>query len=58
MRKRRARGPAWGKLALILAGAAALAAVWRWTPLAEYVTAERILGWTRAVREPWWAPIC
>ena len=51
------RGPAWGKLALILLGAAALAAVWRWTPLAEIVTAERILGWTRTVRETWWAPI-
>jgi phospholipase D1/2 len=57
MRKRRGRGPAWGKIALILVGAAALAAVWRWTPLAEYVTAERILGWTRAVRDTWWAPI-
>jgi phospholipase D1/2 len=51
------RGPAWGKLALILLAAAALAAVWRWTPLAEIVTTERILGWTRAVRETWWAPI-
>jgi phospholipase D1/2 len=51
------RGPAWGKLALILLGAAALAAAWRWTPLAEIVTAERILGWTRTVRETWWAPI-
>jgi uncharacterized membrane protein YdjX (TVP38/TMEM64 family) len=57
MRKRRGRGPAWGKLALILLAAAALAAVWRWTPLAEYVTAERILSWTRAVRDTWWAPI-
>jgi uncharacterized membrane protein YdjX (TVP38/TMEM64 family) len=55
MKKR--RGPAWGKLALILAGAAALAALWRWTPLAEYVTAERILGWTARVRDTWWAPI-
>jgi phospholipase D1/2 len=51
------RGPAWGKLALILLGAAALAASWRWTPLAEIVTAERILGWTRTVRDTWWAPI-
>ena len=56
MRKRRARGPAWGKLALILAVAAALAAVWRWTPLAEVVTADNILDFTRAVRERWWAP--
>jgi uncharacterized membrane protein YdjX (TVP38/TMEM64 family) len=51
------RGPAWGKLALILLGAAVLAAVWRWTPLAEIVTAERIIGWTRTVRDTWWAPI-
>ena len=55
--KRPRRGPAWGKLALILLAAAALAAVWRWTPLAEIVTAERIIGWTRTVRETWWAPI-
>jgi phospholipase D1/2 len=56
-RRKGKRGPAWGKLALILLAAAALAAVWRWTPLAEIVTAERILGWTRTVRETWWAPI-
>lgn len=36
---------------------AALAAVWRFTPLREFATAERILGWTRAVRDTWWAPI-
>jgi phospholipase D1/2 len=35
----------------------ALAAAWRWTPLAELATAERILGWTRAVRDTWWAPL-
>lgn len=51
------RKPAWGKLALILVAAAALAAMWRWTPLAETITAERILGWTRAVRDTWWAPL-
>jgi uncharacterized membrane protein YdjX (TVP38/TMEM64 family) len=55
MKKR--RGPAWGKIALILAVAAALAAAWRWTPLADYVTAERILAWTGRVRDTWWAPI-
>ena len=55
--KRKRRGPAWGKIAAILIAAAALAAVWRWTPLAEYVTAENILGWTRTVRDTWWAPI-
>lgn len=56
MAKRR-RGPAWGKLAAIALALAALAALWRFTPLREYVTAERILGWTRAVRDTWWAPL-
>ena len=53
----RRRGPAWGKLAFILVAAALLAAVWRWTPLAEIVTVENVLRWTRAVRDTWWAPI-
>jgi uncharacterized membrane protein YdjX (TVP38/TMEM64 family) len=51
------RGPAWGKIALILGVAAALAAAWRWTPLAEYVTVDNILDFTRSVRERWWAPV-
>jgi phospholipase D1/2 len=56
MRKPR-RGPAWGKLGLIAAVIAAAAAAWRWTPLAEIVTADNILDFTRAVRERWWAPL-
>jgi phospholipase D1/2 len=55
--RRRARGPAWGKLGLIAAAIALAAAAWRWTPLAEIVTAENILDFTRAVRERWWAPL-
>jgi phospholipase D1/2 len=55
--KRKARKPAWGKLVAFALVLAALAAAWRWTPLAEIITAERILGWTRTVRETWWAPI-
>jgi len=54
---RKRRGPAWGK---ILAGAlaiAALAAAWRYTPLAEIITAERINEWARATREYRWAPV-
>ena len=51
------RGPAWGKIALIVVAVAALTAAWRWTPLREIVTAENILGWTRAVRGTWWAPL-
>ncbi len=56
-KKSRKRGPAWGKLIAIAVVLAALAAAWRWTPLAEIVTVENILRWTRAVRDTWWAPI-
>ena len=35
----------------------ALAAAWRWTPLSELVTGERIVAWGRAVRELPWAPL-
>jgi phospholipase D1/2 len=51
------QGPAWGKLIAAAVALAALAAAWRWTPLAEIVTVENIVGWTRAVRDTWWAPI-
>jgi len=51
------RGPAWGKLIAIALFFAALAAAWRWTPLAEIVTVENVLRWTQAVRDTWWAPI-
>jgi phospholipase D1/2 len=48
--------PAWGKIVLTLLVVAGLAAAWRFTPLSEYVTAERIGGWARAIREMPWAP--
>jgi uncharacterized membrane protein YdjX (TVP38/TMEM64 family) len=51
------RKPAWGKLAAIVLAFAALAAAWRYTPLSELVTPERIIGWARAVRGTGWAPI-
>ena len=51
------RRPAWGKIVLLVLATAALAAAWRFTPLAELVTAERIVGWARAVRETKWAPL-
>ena len=57
MPRTRKRGPAWGKLIAFAVALAALAAAWRWTPLAEIVTVENILHWTRAVRGTWWAPI-
>jgi uncharacterized membrane protein YdjX (TVP38/TMEM64 family) len=51
------RGPAWGKIVAIALACAALAAAWRWTPLAEFVTAERVVAWARAVRGTPWAPV-
>ena len=56
-RKRQRRGPAWGKIAAIAVAIALLAAAWRWTPLAEIMTAERILDWARLARGTWWAPL-
>jgi phospholipase D1/2 len=49
--------PAWGKIAAAVLVLAALAAVWRYTPVAEYLTAERIREWARFVRETPWAPV-
>jgi uncharacterized membrane protein YdjX (TVP38/TMEM64 family) len=51
------RRPAWGKLVAIVLACAALAAAWRYTPLSELVTAERIIAWARAVRGMPWAPV-
>ena len=50
-------GPAWGKIAVIAVVVVALAAIWRYTPLADYLTAERIIGWAERVRAVPWAPL-
>ena len=49
--------PAWGKIALIALVVAALTALWRWTPLAETVSAETVIGWAKDFGSRWWAPI-
>ncbi|HEU4352707.1 MAG TPA: VTT domain-containing protein [Burkholderiales bacterium] len=56
-RKGQRRGPAWGKIAAIAVAIALLAAAWRWTPLADLFTSERILDWARVARGTWWAPL-
>lgn len=38
----------------LLAGAAA---AWRWTPLADWLTLERVVGWIEDFSGYWWAPI-
>jgi len=50
------RSPAWGKLVLVLVVLAALAAAWRYTPLAEFASRQRILEWARVARATRWAP--
>jgi phospholipase D1/2 len=49
--------PAWGRLALFALLIAALAALWRFTPLAEIASAERVIDWSKAFGATWWAPI-
>lgn len=49
--------PAWGKIALAAIAMAALAGAWRYSPLADYLTAHRIAGWARAARQTTWAPL-
>lgn len=50
------RSPAWVKLALLLLACAALATAWRYTPLAEFASRQRMLEWARVARATRWAP--
>ncbi|MGZ5122431.1 MAG: TVP38/TMEM64 family protein [Burkholderiales bacterium] len=56
MKAMQREGPAWGKLALIVVAVFLLAMVWRYTPLADVITAERVIDWARWVGDVWWAP--
>lgn len=49
--------PAWGKIAVVACVIAALAALWRYTPLADFVTADRISAWAADVASTPWAPV-
>jgi phospholipase D1/2 len=51
------RRPAWGKIIAFLVFCVALAAAWRYTPLSELVTAQRMTEWARSVRGYPWAPV-
>ncbi|HYH42697.1 MAG TPA: VTT domain-containing protein [Burkholderiales bacterium] len=50
-------GPAWGKIALVAVLLAGFAAAWRYTPLSEHVSAEKIIAWAESVGDIWWAPL-
>jgi phosphatidylserine/phosphatidylglycerophosphate/cardiolipin synthase-like enzyme/uncharacterized membrane protein YdjX (TVP38/TMEM64 family) len=49
--------PAWGRLLGFAAAIAALAALWRFTPLAEIAGAEQVVGWAKDFGATWWAPL-
>ena len=49
--------PAWGRLFAIFATVAALAALWRFTPLAHIVTPESAIAWAQEFGTRPWAPI-
>jgi uncharacterized membrane protein YdjX (TVP38/TMEM64 family) len=50
-------GPAWGRIALIALAVAALSAMWRYTPLHDYLTPQRVFDWAQSFGERWWAPL-
>jgi phospholipase D1/2 len=49
--------PAWTKLALIAFVIVAFTVLWRWTPLAHTVSAERVLDLAHDFGSRWWAPL-
>ena len=51
------KGPAWVKLAAFALALLALAAAWRYTPLAELITAEQVNDWADTLGAMRWAPI-
>jgi len=49
--------PAWGKIALFALVVAALSALWRYTPIGNYLTPERVFDWAQTFGRQWWAPL-
>lgn len=48
--------PAWGKLIAFGAALLILFLSWRYTPLADVITAERVMQWAKSMRRNVWAP--
>jgi phosphatidylserine/phosphatidylglycerophosphate/cardiolipin synthase-like enzyme/uncharacterized membrane protein YdjX (TVP38/TMEM64 family) len=49
--------PGWLKLAFIAAVFFGLAALWRFTPLADLISAESVIAWAHDFGRRWWAPL-
>jgi len=50
-------GPAWGKLLAVIAVLVGLTALWRYTPLASVLSADRIAAWADDFGRVPWAPL-
>ena len=50
------RNPLARLAAAIVVAALCATLAWRYTPLSEYVTPERIVGWVETFAQFWWAP--
>ncbi|HEX5129306.1 MAG TPA: VTT domain-containing protein, partial [Usitatibacter sp.] len=51
------RNPLFRITAALVLASILLTAAWRWTPLNEYVTTERVVDWVGGFSRFWWAPL-
>jgi phospholipase D1/2 len=49
--------PLWKKAAWTLLALIGLALIWRYTPLAEALTADQVSAWAQDMSRYWWAPV-
>ena len=49
--------PLWKMVGTVAVVVLALTLAWRYTPLAEVVTADNVIAWTEAFATRWWAPL-
>ena len=54
--QKRRSGPQWSRIAPFAVLLLALFLAWRYTPLADWFTAERVMGWARASAGVSWSP--
>ena len=51
------QGPAWREIFAIALVFAGLWALWRFTPLVEFVTPQKVFDWAETFGAQWWAPL-
>jgi phosphatidylserine/phosphatidylglycerophosphate/cardiolipin synthase-like enzyme/uncharacterized membrane protein YdjX (TVP38/TMEM64 family) len=52
-----ARRNVWLRVVGIAAGVGCLAALWKFTPLADFLDPQRVTDWARRFGHAWWAPL-